>query len=162
VHYQSPQILVSCLATFEDKLVWMRRGTEPQKGYWTMPGGFMEEGEQPEQAVARELLEETRAVILENSLELFAVGSLPEMNQVYLTYRGLLKTPYVDTSMEATEVGLFSEQTAPWREFAYPDLEEVVRHFYNDHRRGRTECIAVFTKMVNINIGIQQNQSNQT
>jgi ADP-ribose pyrophosphatase YjhB (NUDIX family) len=134
-HYRSPKVLVSTLATFEGKLLWIRRGTRPQKGLWASPGGFMEEYEQPEQTAARELFEETRVSISPEHFELFAIGSLPEMNQVYLVYRGEMTDRTMETTDEAMEVGLFSEEEAPWAKQAYPDLEDVVRCFYSDHKQ---------------------------
>lgn len=45
------------------KVLLVKRGIEPYKGCWDIPGGFMEPHETPEQAVARELLEETGLTI---------------------------------------------------------------------------------------------------
>lgn len=126
---------MSALATYGDKLLWIRRGTEPCKGLWAQPGGFMEKGEQPEQAVLRELEEETQVRLIESSLELFAIGSLPMMNQVYLVYRGEMRDAKLGSSEEAPEVRLFAEDEAPWQNCAYPDLETVTRHFYRDHHK---------------------------
>jgi 8-oxo-dGTP diphosphatase len=36
-----------------------RRKLEPRKGYWDIPGGFLEEGEEPLDGLRREFLEET-------------------------------------------------------------------------------------------------------
>jgi ADP-ribose pyrophosphatase YjhB (NUDIX family) len=37
----------------------VERGREPLKGYWSIPGGLVESGEKLEDAVQREILEET-------------------------------------------------------------------------------------------------------
>lgn len=132
VHYRSPQILVTCFATIDKRLLWIRRGTEPRSGFWTLPGGFMEEGELPEAAAARELFEETEGLVDAEKLELVAIGSLPEMNQVYLVYRGELLNTNIKTTFEASEVGLFEEHEVPWAKQAYPDLEKMLRRFYGD------------------------------
>jgi len=41
------------------RVLLCRRAIEPAKGLWDIPGGFLEEGEQPLDAVRRELREET-------------------------------------------------------------------------------------------------------
>ena len=47
----------------DGKVLLVKRGIEPFKGCWDIPGGFMEPHETPEQAAARELLEETGLTI---------------------------------------------------------------------------------------------------
>lgn len=41
------------------RLLLIKRGHEPGKGLWSLPGGRVEAGETDEQAVVREVLEET-------------------------------------------------------------------------------------------------------
>ena len=41
------------------RLLLVRRGTEPGRGLWSIPGGRLEPGETGHQAAAREVLEET-------------------------------------------------------------------------------------------------------
>lgn len=43
----------------DGRLLLVRRGTDPGRGLWSVPGGRVEPGESPEDAVVRELLEET-------------------------------------------------------------------------------------------------------
>lgn len=50
------------------KVLLARRGVEPYKGYWDIPGGFLEPGEHPEAGAIRELAEETGLEIRLNGL----------------------------------------------------------------------------------------------
>ena len=43
----------------DGRLLLVRRRNAPSKGLWSVPGGRVEPGESPEQAAAREVLEET-------------------------------------------------------------------------------------------------------
>ena len=59
----APAPVVACVgAVVHDaagRLLLIRRGTEPDRGRWSVPGGRVEPGESPAQAVEREVLEET-------------------------------------------------------------------------------------------------------
>ena len=133
--YENPDILVSCFVTWEQKVLWMKRATQPYKGQWGFPGGFMEIGESPHQAAARELFEETGAVVDPDNLLLFQIGHIMDIDQIYLVFRGTLEKPDFHTSEEAEEVALFSELDAPWDNCANPEAETAVRAFYRDLAR---------------------------
>lgn len=45
IHYQNPRMVVGTLPVWEDKVMLCRRAIEPRHGYWTLPAGFMENGE---------------------------------------------------------------------------------------------------------------------
>lgn len=52
----------SILAIAEGRAVIVKRGKEPSKGLWALPGGRQEIGETLEQAARRELAEETALI----------------------------------------------------------------------------------------------------
>lgn len=54
-----PQPVVSAIVQNKDKYLLIRRVNPPSKGMYAFPGGRVETGESLEQAVLRELLEET-------------------------------------------------------------------------------------------------------
>lgn len=57
--YDNPRPCVGALIVRAGKALLARRAREPYLGWWDIPGGFMEAGETPEEALAREVLEET-------------------------------------------------------------------------------------------------------
>lgn len=59
INYENPLPTTVALAELNRKIILIKRGIEPLKGIWTLPSGFMEIGETPEQACLRELKEET-------------------------------------------------------------------------------------------------------
>jgi NADH pyrophosphatase NudC (nudix superfamily) len=63
VHYQNPKIVAGCIPVWENRLLLCRRAIEPRHGLWTLPAGFMENGESTEQAAARETREEACATV---------------------------------------------------------------------------------------------------
>src|SRR5690606_16547665 len=50
---------VGAIVLQQDEVLLVRRGTAPQKGLWSLPGGALELGESLHQAVRREVMEET-------------------------------------------------------------------------------------------------------
>ena len=56
----SPKLVVGCVPEYEGAIVLCRRGIEPRRGYWTVPAGFMENGETLQQAAARRKVAEKK------------------------------------------------------------------------------------------------------
>jgi len=135
-HFEKPTIQTSCIATVGNKVLWLKRATEPQKGCWALPSGFLEPGETPAVSAARELHEETGGSVDPKSLTLFLIGSLPEMNQIYLVYRGALADCSIKPTEEASEVALLCYDEVEFDNYAYPDVVEGIHLFYRDHQRG--------------------------
>jgi ADP-ribose pyrophosphatase YjhB (NUDIX family) len=75
VDYQNPKACVAVLILQGDKILLARRGVEPAKGEWDIPGGFVEAKESAEKAVFRETLEETRLRVRVREY----LGSLPDV-----------------------------------------------------------------------------------
>ncbi|MGA9060889.1 MAG: NUDIX hydrolase [Terracidiphilus sp.] len=56
---QAPLVGVGAVVVEEGRVLLVRRGSEPLKGHWTLPGGALEVGETLAQGVVREVREET-------------------------------------------------------------------------------------------------------
>lgn len=59
VHFQDPKVAACALIEQDGKLLLVKRVMMPLQGTWTLPAGFVEAAEDPRQAAAREVLEET-------------------------------------------------------------------------------------------------------
>jgi 8-oxo-dGTP diphosphatase len=57
--WEKPWITADGIIVHEDRLVLIKRGNEPFKGMYALPGGIVEYGERVEDCVVREIREET-------------------------------------------------------------------------------------------------------
>ena len=56
--YLNSKPCAEALVVRDGSVLLVKRNIEPFRGYWDIPGGFLEDGEQPEDGVRREVLEE--------------------------------------------------------------------------------------------------------
>lgn len=59
IHFVDPKVAAAVLIEQEGRVLLVRRNNEPFRGLWTLPAGFVNGGEDPAKAAARECLEET-------------------------------------------------------------------------------------------------------
>ncbi|MBK9160552.1 MAG: NUDIX hydrolase [Nitrosomonadales bacterium] len=134
IHYQNPKMVIAAIPVWDDKVLLCRRAIEPRHGLWTLPGGFMENGETTAEAAIRETLEEANARI--EIGELFSMYSLPYINQVHLLFRARLLDRDFGPGPESLEVGLFGEAEIPWGEIAFRPIRFSLEHYFADRRKG--------------------------
>src|SRR5881397_2951259 len=73
VHYADPKVAVGVAVFRDDRLLLVRRVMEPGRGRWALPGGYLDAGEDPRAAAAREAEEEAGvAVTIGDVLDVFA------------------------------------------------------------------------------------------
>ena len=135
IHYQNPKLVIGCVAEWEGQILLCRRAIEPRLGYWTLPAGFMENGESTSEAALRETLEEACARIRIDGL--FALINLPSINQVHLFYRGQLLDTAFAAGEESLETSLFYEETVPWQDLAFRSVTLCLRDYFADRKIGR-------------------------
>ena len=137
IHYQNPKVIVGCIAEWEQRILLCRRAIEPCYGLWTLPAGFMENGESTTQAALRETYEEACARV---SIErLFALINIPHISQVHLFYRARLLDTNFGAGEESLETQLFSEDKIPWHELAFSSVDQCLKAYFGDRRTGRFE-----------------------
>ncbi len=134
IHYQNPNLVVGSIPEWQGKILLCRRAIEPRYGLWTLPGGFMENGESTTEAAIRETQEEANARI--EIGELYSMYSLPYINQVHLLFRARLQDLDFSPGQESLEVKLFTEDEVPWDEIAFRPVKYSLEHYFSDRRTG--------------------------
>lgn len=135
VHYQNPKMVVGCVPEWEDRILLCRRAIEPRHGWWTIPAGYLENGETLLEGARRETLEEAGARV--EDLELYTVFDLIQIHQIYLIFRGRLADTGFAPGPESLETRLFREEEIPWDTVAFSAIRETLRRYYQDRRSGR-------------------------
>lgn len=134
IHYQNPNVVTGCIPEWEGRVLLCRRAIEPRKGYWTLPAGFLENGESTQQGALRETLEEANARVAVGPL--YTLFSLPNISQVYMLFRGPLLDLDFSPGDESLEVRLFKEHEIPWDQLAFQVVVETLKYYFEDQRRG--------------------------
>ena len=58
VQFHDPKVAVIALILHGGRVLLVQRAVDPAKGKWSLPGGYMDAGEMPQEALQRELCEE--------------------------------------------------------------------------------------------------------
>ena len=137
IHYENPRIIAGCVIEVDDgRILMCKRAIEPRHGFWTVPAGFMENGESVQQAAAREAMEEALAHVQIGSL--LAIVSVVRAHQVHIMFRARLQPQRPDFGVgpESLETQLYTEEQIPWPQVAFLSVEFALRRYLEDRRNG--------------------------
>tara|TARA_Y100000022_G_C13245297_1_gene374469 strand:- start:1438 stop:1869 length:432 start_codon:yes stop_codon:yes gene_type:complete len=110
---ETPLLTVDCVVFKGNRIVLIRRGCEPFKGEYALPGGFVDIGESVEDACIRELKEETGLDVKKDSLKLIGVyskpGRDPRRHTVSIAYLGEADLNTLEAGDDAASVELVED-----------------------------------------------------
>ncbi len=135
VHYQNPKVVVGCLPEWQERVLLCKRAIEPRRGLWTLPAGFLENGETVIDGAVRETLEEAGAHV--EMGDLYTMISLPQIGQVYMMFRARLADLDFAPGPESLEARLFAEEEIPWDQLAFRTIGRTLRNYFLDRKLGR-------------------------
>jgi len=114
IHFEDPKVAVAVLAERNGQVVLVRRGVNPGLGKWSLPAGYVEAGEDPQQAAIRELKEETGlAVSGLRLLDVLARRGPEEGADILILYRGTALEGTPSPGDDAQAAGLFGPEDLP-------------------------------------------------
>jgi ADP-ribose pyrophosphatase YjhB (NUDIX family) len=114
--YNPKPVACAIPANQDDDVYLLKRGFEPNRGRWSMPGGFVDLGESVEDAAIRETKEEIGLTI--ELRQLVGVYSRSTDRIVVVVYAARAEGTPTRTE-EALEVQAFRPTTIPWDELAF-------------------------------------------
>ena len=137
IFYQNPKNVVGTVPTFGESVLLCKRAIQPRLGKWTLPAGYMENGESSLVGAIRETVEETGAQVTVRNDSLYTLFNLPKINQVYMFFRAELDNLDFAAGAESLEVAMFTEAEIPWDEIAFPVVKTTLEHYFEDLRHAR-------------------------
>jgi ADP-ribose pyrophosphatase YjhB (NUDIX family) len=136
IHFRDPKVAVICFVTGKNRVLLIRRGVDPAKGKWALPGGYMDAGEMPEDALRRELMEEVGLQVqVQRLLDIFPLTG-PGMinNGIVLAYHALLMVgdlPPLICSDDVSDAGWFTAENLP-HELAFESTHTLLARWRQD------------------------------
>lgn len=134
IHYTNPRIIAGVLPVWEDRILLCKRAIHPRKDFWTLPAGFLENGETLQQGAERETLEEAEARV--DIHDIYTIFNLTHIHQVYIFFRGTLINGEYGVGEESSDAALFAAEEIPWEELAFPTIHKTLRYYLRDRDNG--------------------------
>jgi len=127
--YYNPALAVNAIIYKDKSVLLVKRGVEPFKGLWSLPGGFVEYDETVEEALAREVEEETGLKVRpERILGVYSNPTRsPVKHAITICYTCIMLGGELKPSDECVEAKFFTLNSLP-REMAF-DHKKIVEDF---------------------------------
>ncbi len=115
------------------EILLVKRKTDPKRGWWDLPGGFVDPNETIEQSMHREIKEELGIEV--KNLEYFtSTSDIYFFNDFYrptiaAIFIAKVDNQKIEPSDDAEEAIFFAPKKIPFEKIAFPSLAEVLKEF---------------------------------
>lgn len=119
----------------KDEILFVKRAVEPNRGKWDIPGGFLENGEDPVDGVKREAMEE-----LSVEIEPIKISSVHVDKYAYrdgdfytlnLYYKCKIIKGEIRLDRENLDYKWFSREQIPWDDLGFNNTTLALKSFFN-------------------------------
>ena len=130
IHFVDPKVAAAVLVEQDGRVLLVRRVNEPFRGMWTLPAGFINGGEDPAEAAARECLEETGLnVHIQRVLEIISGKEHPRGADFIIVYQASIIGGELKPDDDADAVEWFARESLP--PLAFRATQKVLESFYD-------------------------------
>ena len=120
-----PIVSVEAVIVMDDSLLFLRRNNQPAKGEWWFPGGRIHIGESLEQALHREIKEETGLEIISYKFINVYSRVFPERHDITIAYLCKCKEDKIILDNEHSQLGFFKHTAIS----LHPYLLETIKDY---------------------------------
>lgn len=131
--YLDPKLVACSIVEINGSVVLLRRGIQPRKGFWVMPGGFVDRGETVEAAALRETEEECG--LQTRIRNLVGVYSYPDEEVAVVVYAVERISGELFAGEETTEARLVRPEEIPWAELAFTSTLDALTDYCLGRRK---------------------------
>jgi len=129
IHFVDPKVAAAVLILQDERVLLVRRVNEPFRGLWTLPAGFINGGEDPAEAAARECLEETGlSVRVTRVYDIVAGREHPRGADFIIVYQAEVVGGEMQADDDADAVEWFDKDNLP--PLAFRATQKVLQSFY--------------------------------
>lgn len=130
IHFVDPKVAAAVLIEDDGRVLLVRRTNEPFRGLWTLPAGFINGGEDPAEAAARECLEETGlSVRVKRVLDIISGKEHPRGADFIIIYQAEVLGGELRPDDDADAVEWFTRNNLP--PLAFRATQKVLESFYD-------------------------------
>ena len=127
MHHTDPKVAVGVAVFHDDRLLLVRRTMNPGRGRWSLPGGYLDLGEQPREAAAREALEEAGVVVTVGAVVDVFANPIEEGGAVFILFEATWVSGSPVPGDDADAAAFFGRDEVP--PLAFASTETVVRRW---------------------------------
>jgi 8-oxo-dGTP diphosphatase len=114
IYFVDPKVAVALIVVQGEKILLVQRSNEPYRGLWSLPAGFIDAGEDPVTAAARECREETGLEVkVSELLDLLSGQEHPRGAHLLIVYRGQVLSGDLKAGDDAEQAGFFDLNDLP-------------------------------------------------
>ena len=136
IHFDDPKVAAVTLVEHEGRALLVRRAFNPQRGKWSLPGGYVDYGENPAEAAAREVREETGLDVAITELLDVRGGPSPEGGAtVIIQYAARVKNGTAHAADDASDI-MWLAPDDPLPELAFESTRAVLQAWIAQRRNG--------------------------
>lgn len=129
VYFPDPKVAVVVLIRKDEHVLLVQRMFDPQKGHWTLPSGFVDAGEDPKVAAARECLEETGLVIEDlKLLDVIYSHEYPRGASILILYQAQVKSGELKPGDDANQAAYFHISRLP--HLAFSSTHQILEEYF--------------------------------
>lgn len=137
IHFREPKVAVAALVSRDSRILLVRRAAPPRVGFWALPAGYMDADELPEEALIREVEEETGVTVRVMGLRGVApLAGWAARRGILLLYRAEATGGSLAPADDVSDARWFGRDDVPWEELAFESTAEFVRAWLDDTSSG--------------------------